>query len=261
LYLYGMNYKRIYDNLIIKARSENRVKGGNTYYEAHHIIPKCMGGEGTYGQWKTHLNIVLLTAREHFIAHKLLYFIYPTNKKLVRAFWAMISYKKNGREYRVSSREYAELQEQASKLISGENNPVHKMEKNPFTDPEFIKKNAERTKNRVVTDKTKKKISDSHKGKKLSEEHRKKIGVNQKGKPRNPEWVRKSAESNRGKKRSSEFVKKMSEDRLGVPAPHTSDTNKRMNSLKFICPHCEREIGGRANFVRFHNDNCKMKRV
>lgn len=245
---------------MIKARSENRIKGEGVYYEAHHILPKCMGGEGTCGQWRTHSNIVLLTAREHFIAHKLLYFIYPSNKKLIRAFWAMVSYKKNGREYRVSSREYAELQEQASKLISGKNNPIHKMEKNPFTDPEFIKKNAERNKNRVVTDETKKKISDSHKGKKLSEEHRKKIGVKQKGKHRNPESVRKSAESNRGKKRSPEFVQKMREDRLGVPAPHTSETNKRMNSLKFICPHCQREIGGRANFVRFHNDNCKMNK-
>jgi hypothetical protein len=33
-----MDYKKIYDDLISKARSENRIKNAGTYYEAHHII-------------------------------------------------------------------------------------------------------------------------------------------------------------------------------------------------------------------------------
>jgi hypothetical protein len=41
-----MDYKKIYDDLISKARSENRIKNAGTYYEAHHIIPVCLGGEG-----------------------------------------------------------------------------------------------------------------------------------------------------------------------------------------------------------------------
>jgi len=62
-----MNYQRIYDELIQRARSENRVKGGDVYYEAHHIIPKCVGGKGKYSQWRTHDNIILLTVREHIL--------------------------------------------------------------------------------------------------------------------------------------------------------------------------------------------------
>lgn len=77
-----MNYQKIYYQLINRAKEENRVKSKKIYYEAHHIIPRCLGGEGLTTQWKTHNNIVLLTAKEHFIAHLLLCEIYQTNSKL-----------------------------------------------------------------------------------------------------------------------------------------------------------------------------------
>jgi hypothetical protein len=255
-----MNYKKIYDDLITRAKSEVRLKCNGVYYERHHIIPTCMGGEGNLRSKKEHPNLVLLTAREHFIAHKLLFFIYHDNIKLARAYGAMLTIKSKGRNYRVTSREYAELQEISSKAMSGINNPIHKMEVNPFCEPSFIEKNRLRMVGRVNSEETKKKISIAHIGKKLSDEHKKQIGDSQRGIPRNPESVKKAAESNRGKKRTPEFVRMMSEVRLGIPAPHTSNTNRRMNSQKYICTHCGREIGGRANFVRFHNDNCKLKK-
>ena len=58
-------YGIIYNLLIEKARSENRSKK-NSYFESHHILPRSMGGNNQ----KT--NLVLLTAREHYIAHLLL---------------------------------------------------------------------------------------------------------------------------------------------------------------------------------------------
>lgn len=58
-----------------------------TYWEGHHIIPKCLGGEG-YARSK-HSNIIRLTAAEHFMAHKLLVELFPDNSKLAYAFWAM----------------------------------------------------------------------------------------------------------------------------------------------------------------------------
>ena len=39
-----MNYASVYERLIDRAKSECRVRSIGTYYEAHHIIPKCMGG-------------------------------------------------------------------------------------------------------------------------------------------------------------------------------------------------------------------------
>lgn len=68
-----MNYKDIYNSLCSKAKMRNQ---GD---EIHHIIPKCLGGSNDS------LNLVNLTYREHFIAHKLLVKIYKDNISLYRA--------------------------------------------------------------------------------------------------------------------------------------------------------------------------------
>jgi hypothetical protein len=39
-----MNYEKIYNQIIEKARAENRIKGTSVYYEKHYIVPKCLGG-------------------------------------------------------------------------------------------------------------------------------------------------------------------------------------------------------------------------
>lgn len=61
-----MDYKKIYDQLIQRAKS--RVSVG--YIERHHIIPSCMGGDDTKE------NLVELYPEEHFVAHVLLLKIY-----------------------------------------------------------------------------------------------------------------------------------------------------------------------------------------
>lgn len=62
------------------------------YWEGHHIVPKCLGGEGR--SRSKHPNIIRLTAAEHFTAHKLLAELFPENEKLVYAFWAMCTISK-----------------------------------------------------------------------------------------------------------------------------------------------------------------------
>jgi len=74
-----MNYQNIYNNLVKKA--QNRELDG--YVEKHHIVPKCMGGDNTES------NIVRLSAKEHFIAHKLLVRIHPNTKGVWYALIAM----------------------------------------------------------------------------------------------------------------------------------------------------------------------------
>lgn len=87
-------YTKIYWSLISNAQSKNRVKRRKTfhnyvYYELHHIIPRSIGGT------EDKSNLVLLTAREHFICHYLL--CKMTNvqsnewNKLSRAFLMMFS--------------------------------------------------------------------------------------------------------------------------------------------------------------------------
>ncbi|MFZ4598934.1 MAG: HNH endonuclease signature motif containing protein [Terrimicrobiaceae bacterium] len=98
-----MNYQKIYDQIIEKARKQNREKGKGVYYESHHIIPKCLGGSNRKD------NRVLLTAKEHYICHLLLYVQFPTSRKLAHAFMLMCNFSKNKeRKYKYSSRVYEE---------------------------------------------------------------------------------------------------------------------------------------------------------
>lgn len=67
-----MNYKRIYEELINRSvsRGWTRKSSEGNYIEVHHILPRSMGGG------EDACNKTSLTAREHFIAHWLLYKIH-----------------------------------------------------------------------------------------------------------------------------------------------------------------------------------------
>lgn len=65
-----MNHRKIYDQLISK-RISNPATG---YTERHHILPRALGGTDDP------TNLVVLTGREHWIAHLLLYKIHQCSK-------------------------------------------------------------------------------------------------------------------------------------------------------------------------------------
>lgn len=78
-----------YFSLIESALCENRTRKRKTdpnyiYYECHHILPRSLFPELI----KAKDNKVLLTAREHFIAHKLLFSSIPC-QPLGHALWKM----------------------------------------------------------------------------------------------------------------------------------------------------------------------------
>lgn len=76
-----MDYARIYAELIGRGKTRDVIVG--TYYERHHIIPKCLGGTNDKN------NLVKLTAREHYLVHWLLTKIHPTDFKIWTAFALM----------------------------------------------------------------------------------------------------------------------------------------------------------------------------
>jgi hypothetical protein len=117
-----MNYKKIYDQICDRAKKENRVKSKEVYYEAHHIIPRCLGGKGEAKNWKWHPNIVLLTAREHFLCHWLLHRIFPNDMSLLYAFDKMrvISPTHKNNRYIPSSRVVKEITEAKRRLGKSE---------------------------------------------------------------------------------------------------------------------------------------------
>lgn len=117
-----MNYVNIYEKIVARAISQNRVKKPYDGFDRHHILPKSLGGTDD------HNNIVLLTAKEHYLAHKLLVRIHSgdSKKKMIYALWWMSKTKMiNGNKTIVSSRDY----EQARKLFieaNVNNDPIRK---------------------------------------------------------------------------------------------------------------------------------------
>lgn len=103
-----MNYEKVYYSIINhalrKTLSGQRWKGDGNYYEIHHIVPRCLKGNNS------NKNLVLLTAREHFICHWLLFKRYANDTiiraKMLKAWFMMaVNSKTNKREF-ISSRWY-----------------------------------------------------------------------------------------------------------------------------------------------------------
>jgi len=217
-----MNYEKIYNQIIQKARFENRNKKQGIYYEAHHIIPKCLGGEGNSSDI-THFNIILLTAKEHYIAHRLLCLIYPSDNKLRFALWAMINGLGKIKRYKPSARIYSILREsyiltpksQETKLKMSASSKgkifsdIHKQRiseaaknRNPISEEtrkkmsnkiysaEYRNAISNRLKGHVHSEETLKKIGDGNRGKVLSEDTKLKMSNAKKGKLRGPYKVK-----------------------------------------------------------------------
>jgi hypothetical protein len=109
-----MNYTKIYLSLITKAKSHNRVKSRECVFEKHHIIPSCIGGGDENS------NLVLLTPREHYIAHRLLVKMYPSSMGLNKAVWVFLN---TGKDIVINSKSYEIYRSKVSQSMR-ENNPM-----------------------------------------------------------------------------------------------------------------------------------------
>lgn len=180
-----MNYLKIYNDLMKKGKNNifnNNEYFEDEYFEEHHINPKSLGGNNNPD------NLVKLTFREHFIAHWLLYRIYPDNKELAAAFH-ISAFGNNVREtrkkykfYMPSSRALEEARIAKIKSRKGRKHSEETLNKMRETwlnkkNNGYIQKN---NKDREITDEQKKNISLSKIGKKRSEETKIKISETKK---------------------------------------------------------------------------------
>lgn len=78
-----MDYEKAYESLIEKHGQVSRPSEG--YFERHHVMPKCLGGDDSYS------NLVYLSARCHLLAHWLLMKCFPKEKGLKIAYATMCS--------------------------------------------------------------------------------------------------------------------------------------------------------------------------
>jgi hypothetical protein len=99
-----MNYNKAYKNLLEKHGSKQKPEG---YSERHHILPKCMGGSDEDD------NLTYLSARAHYIAHAMLFFIHRS-PKLARAWFGMCDIHRKP-ERKITARQYEEAKKAFSK--------------------------------------------------------------------------------------------------------------------------------------------------
>lgn len=233
-----MNYQRIYNEIIGRAVKRNLKKSKELYVESHHIIPKSLGGTNKKD------NLVNLTAREHYMAHWLLYKMYkgsPQGRKMLHAWNRMCCIDINNvKKYTSHSFKYA--RELHSKSMSGKNNPYYGQ---PL--PDSIKK------------KLSKVIKEKYRTGELSTAGEKN-GMY--GRTVSEETKRKALDTrtkNGNLNHSEETKKKMSEAAKGVPK--TDSTKKKMSEAakKLVtCNYCS-AIMNIGNINRYHNNNCKYK--
>jgi hypothetical protein len=85
------------------------------YTEKHHICPQAKDLFPEYKSLKKHpWNCAILTPRQHFIAHHLLWKAYPEMKSMQQAFFLMCHKNNN----KLDSRTYSRLSEENSKNVS-----------------------------------------------------------------------------------------------------------------------------------------------
>jgi hypothetical protein len=159
-----MNYLKVYCNLIRKAENRTLPEG---YTEKHHIFPVSVFGKNN--------RIVVLTAREHYIAHALLEKIcirryglhhYRTHK-MIKAFWCMNNKMKESRY--VNSHLYESLKNRYTETLSGKNHHF------------YGKKHSLETKRKMSEDRRGEKSPNY--GRKASIETRQKLSEMRKGRP------------------------------------------------------------------------------
>ena len=214
-----MNYQKHYD-LLIETRKNRSIEG---YTEEHHIVPRCLKGSGKK------FNLIKLTAREHYMAHWLLWKA-TKDPRLGFAFGSMIQHK-DGRKF--TARQYERAKTVQSELMKELHSGKPKSEETKkkmsesarlrMSDPEARARVAESNRTRKISEETKKKMSDSS---------RKRWGPVKETPKKEPyvfteEHKRKLKES-RAKQvmgpLSEETKRKLSEKLKGVPKKKTKNT-------------------------------------
>lgn len=173
-------YTEWYISIVERALSEDRKKGRGVYYERHHIVPKFMGGKDAG-------NTVLLTAKEHFVAHLLLTKMLDGCLKNSAVFAiSKMTFQQNDQHKRYNARNFTIVREAVGKSFSELKTGATPWNKGlTIETSETIRRATEKRKETMTkfpyraTDETKAKISLSSRRprKPLNKVHKEKISV------------------------------------------------------------------------------------
>ncbi len=152
-------------NKFINALKNQSIDG---YYEKHHIVPKSMGGLDTAD------NLIKLTARQHYLAHWMLWKAYGGS--MARAFFMMSCVKKEQcRSSKIYDKARQEYSEEVRKQMTG------KPAQSKFT-PEHREKLRKAKLGKKLTPEHRANVGKARIGKPLSEEHKMKISTTKRSK-------------------------------------------------------------------------------
>lgn len=156
-------YFRWYENII--SRSQNRTFTENEYTENHHIIPRSLGGSNKK------INLACLTAREHYICHRLLtkFLTGEGKRKMAFAMWIMVTNNNpHQQRHKINSRTYEFIKRE---LVAAQKSPEFREKVK-----EGLRK-SEKQKNKIiwnkgvpVTEEMKQRLRDANLGKTVAEE-------------------------------------------------------------------------------------------
>ena len=232
--------------------------------EEHHIWPRCLGG----GDEEE--NTVLLTPREHLLAHRLLIEITQGADRAKMSYaYAMMACCNPNQARRVSTQKVLEGRSLVSAYCRGRNHPAYgsRMPKKQRAAISGRMKGAGNPMYGKVPWNKGKRASSCEALRRSGESYRRtvqanpsilagrahcpeakaKIGAAHRGKPKSAAHRRKISASLSGRGPSREAIEKSAASRRGVAHE------------KVLCPWCGRE-GGRPAMLRWHFENCKEKK-
>lgn len=273
---YLRTYLAIIEKSRIRATSRNSAKKLFGYTERHHVLPKAfnLGGE------KDRHNYVYLTAREHFICHKLLIFATNGTKYYYKALNTIQRFiQENSFQIRtLSSRDYEFIRKCTSIAMSGKNSPnfgktfvMSEATKQKLSERNQGPKSAEHLKkiqNFHKMPEYRKLMSNVKKGIPLSEENYKNMVISH----NSAAFKNKMSKIHRGKivkRETRELQSRIRRERkIGVGIPlskehcqRIGDGNRGKIRQTYKCIHCAKIIGGLSNYNRWHNNNCSNIRL
>jgi len=156
-------YTKWYEQIVLRAQS--RILPENSYFEKHHIVPRSIGGSNKK------INLAILTAREHFVCHRLLTRFLTGKAKMKMSFATWIMMTNNNphqKRYKVTSRIYEFVKKE---MVAVQQTEEHRkkvsegMKRSPNIKPVWNK-----GKTGVYSEETKEKIRQANLGKEVPPE-------------------------------------------------------------------------------------------
>lgn len=247
-------YLQWYSALITQAINRSTPVG---YTETHHIIPRSLFRQSCNNLTSdpdVPENLVILTAREHYICHKLLTkFTEGRNRYLmIYALWRMTNTNTQNQRYQISGTEYQKNRELLAEARKGK----------PAWNRGIPRTSQEKAKMSVAKKEALNKNGNWHLGKKRSLETRKKLSEKRKGKSAwNKGMPKTHDERAKISERVREYNKNHPNPNLGkkrnlTPEQREQISEKSRNRARVQCEHCDKTIDI-AVYVRWHGDRCK----